>query len=290
MMRSSCCWKIGKEDGRIMKKILSVCLVLIMVLSLTGGGSNPAVEIMKNAQDQTAAIENFEAETVISMAVRIGGIENAVKMTTNAVIFTNPKKMKICMSDGAESTEMLVLQEDDASHVYIRESGEWVEWTLSNTRLSQLDAQQNMAFYLNLVDESVTFSKVAEEILNGQETYYFDMEVPPEISRKIFQMADMEEQLAAMRDLSRVRGDLSSNIGSLTIRMWYDKTTGYPLQYEIDMTDIMRAMYEQMFQAMIEWRGWAPEDLEISLTECILTMTYSNYNSAEDFELPVVAE
>ncbi|HIZ56905.1 MAG TPA: hypothetical protein H9671_12090 [Firmicutes bacterium] len=268
-----------------MKKFLSIGLILAMVLSLTSCGSISAVEIMKNAQDQTAAIENFEAEIVTSIAMNIGGMETAIKTTTNTVAFTDPMKMKIFISEGTQNMEIVIVQEGDAYYAYGNLGGEWVKEKLPADALVQYDAQQNMAFYLDLVDE-LTFSPVTEEKLNGQAVYHFDAEASAETIQKIFQATGMDDQLAALGDLSGMMEDLFSNLNGLKMSMWYDKATGYPLQYEMDMTEI----YNQMIQNLMDQMDASTGDLGFNVTELKLTMTYSNYNSAEDFELPVIAE
>ncbi len=86
-------------------------------------------------------------------------------------------------------------------------------------------------------------------------------------------------------DTSQVDSMLD-DLGELTIDLWIDEATLYPVKYEIDMTGAMDTLMTNMIAAM----GEQGEGISMSIPKMAVSMTCSNYNGVTEIAIPEEAK
>ncbi len=73
-----------------------------------------------------------------------------------------------------------------------------------------------------------------------------------------------------------------TDLGDITIDLWIDAESFYPVKYEMDMTSVMDSLIKAMAESMAD----QAEGLSMSIPKMKMVMNCSNYNAAEDFTVP----
>jgi len=75
-----------------------------------------------------------------------------------------------------------------------------------------------------------------------------------------------------------------SELGDLPMSVWIN-ADGYPVQYEMDMSQ----MIDSILQKALEAEGTA-EGMTMTVSKAAMSLTCSNFDAVEDFELPAEAQ
>ena len=84
---------------------------------------------------------------------------------------------------------------------------------------------------------------------------------------------------------SKIRSDLGKNLKGLTVHIWVDEATGYPVRYEMDLTAILEDMTDSISKTL----GGYSEESGRTMTRAVVSMTCANFNSAAEIVLPDAA-
>lgn len=75
---------------------------------------------------------------------------------------------------------------------------------------------------------------------------------------------------------------LFKDMDDMEVYFWFNPETLYPVKYEMDMTNLMSSLYENLF-AML---GAEAEGVSVNVSKVLISMEISNINNATEFTIP----
>ena len=264
---------------------LSLAAVL-MLGGCSGGSSAPTAEqLMTTAETKMAEVTNFSATMSMIMNMSMG--EESVESATavDMLMFSDPVKMKMTMSMdmgelGVTEMDMYMVEQEDQLYTYAAYGSEWIYYATDASELAQYDAAQNTDMYLSTLTNATVGAK---EDINGMQAYRIDGVITDE---------DMEQALVESGALGSAASfgltedqllALYKETGDLPMALWITDD-GYVVRYVMDMTALMQNVMGSILGDAAELEGFS-----ISIDAMQIDMTMSNFNQAEDFELPAEA-
>lgn len=275
-----------KQHGR---SIAAVLMALTMAVGLAacgnegggeGGGDAAELtpqEVLQKSQETLNAVKSVHYDMDLGFQMSADGQTIDVK-TTSAVDYTSEPvsmKMEVSADVGGQTqdTTMYLVEEDGSAVMYMNANGQWINQEVAD--LSEYDATASMDLYFS---SSENFTANGTETINGVEANRYDGVIVKEDMAAVLDASGMDDMLAQM-NMSSDDIDVT-NLGDLSISIWIDPTTYYPVKYEMDMTSFMQALMTQVY-------GDQLQGLEIK--GVVVSMTMSQFDEVSPVELPAEA-
>lgn len=290
------------------KRALAALSALTLTLSLTacGGGGQQSTgdsgtDAMTPTERVAAAEEKMSALTSLSidmtqdiglsfaMADQSQELNMSTKMQMDVI--QEPLKakgtMQIDMGEelgGVQDVELYIMSEDDAANVYMQMGGQWIKQSVTEAELGQYDAADSLELYL---DSAADFAEAGTEQIGGADATKFTGVIKGD------KLYDVIEESGVLSSLGQTGTDVSedelkamlSELGDLPMSVWIN-ADGYPVQYEMDMSQ----MIDSIVQNALEAEGAADQGMTMTVSKAAMSLTCSNFNAVEDFELPAEAQ
>lgn len=280
-----------------------ICAVSFMfALAACGGGSSSGAaktediaKVLSDAQTKVAEAKSMQADMTMDMNMTLDTDGQSQTMNTSTqmkmLMFNNPMKMKMDMAMkldmGGElgnqdiNMTMYMVENNGTYTLYTQNGTQWTSQTLDSATMEQYDPQASMSLYLKSAE---SFKVDGEETINGEKTKKYIGVISNEALNEVMAASGVANSLSGMGmdgiDLSTLYKDM----GDLPIALWINEA-GYPVRYQLDMTEMMNKLYAKMMEQMSEG---AVGD-KISCSKVFISMDISNYDKAEAFELPAEA-
>lgn len=289
------------------KRALAVLSALTLTLSLTacGGGQqstgDSGTDAMTPAERVAAAEEKMSALTSLSidmtqdigMSFAMADQSQELNMSTKMQmdVIQEPLKakgtMQIDMGEelgGVQDVELYIMSEDDAANLYMQMGGQWIKQSVTEAELGQYDAAESLELYL---DSAADFAEAGTEQVGGADATKFTGVIKGD------KLYDVIEESGVLSSLGQTGTDVSedelkamlSKLGDLPMSVWIN-ADGYPVQYEMDMSQ----MIDSILQKALEMEGAADQGMTMTVSKAAMSLTCSNFNAVEDFELPAEAQ
>lgn len=280
-----------------MNKLATLALAGAMVFGLSScGGSTTAsmtpAEVLAAASENLATVESYHADMYMDMNMTMSMYGADLVMTsvteTTMDMFIDPMKayvdMRMVMDMGEDYGGETEMQMDyylaDDEGVYLMYSPDIGITSIDTTMFAQMDPSASMELYIgsgaDFVDEGV-------ESLDGGDATKYTGVITGDAMEEVLSQSGMMDYLTGM-GLSDDGMDIAAiyaEMGDMTISVWVDEN-GYPVRYDMDMTEMMNVMMNNILASFGEDLG----DTSMAFDSVFLTMTISNLNAVEDFELP----
>ena len=290
------------------KRALAALSALTLTLSLTacGGGGQQSTgdsgtDAMTPTERVAAAEEKMSALTSLSidmtqdigMSFAMADQSQELNMTTKMQmdVIQEPLKakgtMQIDMDEdlgGAQDVELYIMSEDDAANLYMQMGGQWIKQSVTEAELGQYDAADSLELYL---DSAADFAEAGTEQVGGADATKFTGVIKGD------KLYDVIEESGVLGSLGQTGTDVSedelkamlSELGDLPMSVWIN-ADGYPVQYEMDMSQ----MIDSILQKALEMEGAADQGMTMTVSKAAMSLTCSNFNAVDDFELPAEAQ
>ena len=289
------------------KRALAVLSALTLTLSLTacGGGQqstgDSGTDAMTPAERVAAAEEKMSALTSLSidmtqdigMSFAMADQSQELNMSTKMQmdVIQEPLKakgtMQIDMGEelgGVQDVELYIMSEDDAANLYMQMGGQWIKQSVTEAELGQYDAAESLELYL---DSAADFAEAGTEQVGGADATKFTGVIKGD------KLYDVIEESGVLSSLGQTGTDVSedelkamlSKLGDLPMSVWIN-ADGYPVQYEMDMSQ----MIDSILQKALEMEGAADQGMTMTVSKAAMSLTCSNFNAVDDFELPAEAQ
>lgn len=244
------------------------------------------------AQENMKEITSLDASTVMEMDMVVGanGEEQSLESVTTMAMscIYDPLQMSMDVTvdageAGSMTTTMYVENTDDGCMAYMNDGSGWQSQEISVTDVDQYDLSTDMGVYLN---GDYGFQAEGKDEVNGAAAYKYTGSITGD------EMKDLMLSSGALDSVSRIGLDTSQvdgmldGLGDLAINLWIDEATLYPVKYEIDMTEAMDTLMNNMIAAM----GEQGEGLSMSIPKMVVSMTCSNYNGVTEISIPEEAK
>lgn len=290
------------------KKIFALMLTAIAALSFAACGEDAAndetAEVVESAVEEdvdayAAALEkmadvdsmNAQMSVIMSMSLGKDGAENSIESVTtmDMTYFADPAHMKADMTvdmgelGNVSQSVYAEISEDGTYTMYLYDGSDWQKQTVELGDLEQFDARSSM---LSNMDASNHFEKVGMESVDGTNAYRYEGVVTGEAMKNTILSSGMLDSFSSFGIGEEELEEMVSGLGEITVVLWIDEESLYPVRYELDMTEIM----DKLITKMLESLGTQAEGISISCQKVEVVMTCSNYNEAADFEIPEEAK
>ncbi len=287
-------WYIGnKPREENMKKILTILLCLTLLISMTAcsgkdmtQGKAPE-EILEEAITKAAEWENYEMALETHMVMDIppqGEIE--MNMTGVGVAFIKPLKMHMTMSmdmpqmEESQNIEQYIVQEEDTFSIYQNYEGQWYKNVMEDEGIEELMSVDPMESIQLFVKHIKSAEIAEEEKINDKDAVRIDVTVSFDMYKELM-------ETNGSLDMSAMFGmdvfEMLGNMGDLTYSIWVEKESLNVVKYHMNLSEAMNKMAE----AMQEIEEVPQELIDVYQTSQMeMSVTLSNQNNVEDFEIP----
>ena len=246
---------------------------------------NPIEESLK----RMAEVDSMEVEMVLNMdmSVEADGESQSIESVTimDMECMTDPLKIKMEMEmDMGEAGSMTMsiygdVDENGNYVMYMFDGTSWIAQEVSEFDLEAYNAQSSMEAQIG--DTSVYVLEGTEKV-DGKEAYKYSYTMTGDEMKEALSDAGALDSLSQLGLSESDAYGMLDGLGEIVTYVYVDAETYYPIKYEMDMTEIMDALYAAMLEAL----GEQVEGLSMSVSKMELVMTCSNYNGISDITVP----
>lgn len=276
-----------------MKRATALILSAALALSLaacsggeTGSANEPAKDPLVAATEKLAGLKSLDAQTIMEMEISVQGQTVTSKTTMDITSFSDPLKMKIEVTSEAagasQKASIYAEGEKDAYTIYTSADGtNWAKASATEADLLQYDAKASLVEYLAL---SSDFKEAGTETLDAGEATKYTGVIGSDGIEAVIGSSGALDTLSSSGITDEQLKTMFKDMKDMPVTLWLDKATGYPVKYDIDMTDVMAAIAKGILTATGQ-----PEDA-MAFTKTTISITQSNFDKATDFEIPAEAK
>ncbi len=273
-----------------------IAAAVVMAIALTGCGSSgataadgePTAEDLINLSSEAMAdVKSMSASMVMELSAEIEDETLDMLMTADMdTIYEEPVKLKMDMNvstDGetAVGYSMYAVQDGNTMNTYINlGDGTWYSQQVTVADMSQYNAQSNTVLYLSNLS---SFSAEKSETVNGVETTVISGVLTGDGMKEAIINSGMESFTGSLGEMTEEEIDeVISQLGDMPVKLWISDD-GYVMKYELEMTEMMQKLVVAVVAQSV---GAAEEEIPITVSKMLISMTCDNYNAVEDFEIP----
>ncbi len=256
---------------------------------------NTDVDVFAAAQEKMKSekISSLTGKMVMDMEMTISADGETQTMkaanTMDMTCFYDPTRFKMDMTvDAGESgtsnmTMYADTAEDGTCTLYISDGTNWQAQEVELTQIEQYDAASNMTGYMQ---DSYEFQDAGTEQIDGKNARKYTGTLKgDDLKETVMSTGALDSLNSLGMDTTQVES-MFNDLGDLPINLWIDETDLVPVKYEMDMTSLMSKLMANTLEAM----GSEAEGVSMEFNKLHVVMTCSDYNSAEEFEIPEEAK
>lgn len=256
---------------------------------------NTDVDVFAAAQEKMKSekISSLTGKMVMDMEMTISADGETQTMkaanTMDMTCFYDPTRFKMDMTvDAGESgTSNMMMYADTAEDgtctLYISDGTNWQAQEVELTQIEQYDAASNMTGYMQ---DSYEFQDAGTEQIDGKNARKYTGTLKgDDLKETVMSTGALDSLNSLGMDTTQVES-MFNDLGDLPINLWIDETDLVPVKYEMDMTSLMSKLMANTLEAM----GSEAEGVSMEFNKLHVVMTCSDYNSAEEFEIPEEAK
>ncbi|WP_304509129.1 DUF6612 family protein [Anaerotignum sp.] len=273
-----------------MKQRIRYFLLTITAILIFSGCStkeNDAATLIENARQKMAEVTSLQAKMNMNVKMNLDSEEISTIATADISTFVQPLKMKLDVSSFMENNveqktimQMYVQEQGDGITAFINAGTGWVRTQLEKNSLGQYQVYDNIIGYLSSIENPE--NKGAEKI-GDTSVVRIDGVLKGETMGKIiedsgiltsaFNLGISQEELQAMY----------KEIGELPVTLWIGED-GLVYQCETDISNLIQMIIDKTIDLFTDDN--AENNSNFSVQHASFSMSYSNFNSVEDFEIP----
>lgn len=288
---------------KILKRASALTIALAAAIALTSCGTDTETgkndgvitpnnaelsvsEIFEKAMENTASIKSASYSIGMDMEMSSEGTDFSIATTGNIKMTADPMEyeMTLDMNMGEEigsmTTTSYLVNEDGKQVLYsgVVYGGEtfWSkQYDATLDSFEQYNAMENIEMYL---ENAESFKENGTDDINGTEAVRYDGTITGESLENAINstLGDLGTSIDGT-DLSA--SEIFNGIGDLTLSVWIDKETLTVRKYEMDMSEIMSKLFENMSADDESLAG-------IDVSKVFLSMTVSSYNDIDSITVP----
>ncbi len=254
----------------------------------SGGAGGGAVDPLVTAMANMEKAESMDAKMVMEMDMEANGETLETVTTMDMSVFNSPMRMKVDMTmdmGGYGDVSMAIYAEeaDGGLVMYMYDGMDWYSENAAADDLEQYNVGSSMDFYMN---STTGFKQEGTEQMEGVSAYKYTGAITGEAMQDVILSSGALDSLGAQMGMDEAQlKDLLSGMGDISVVLWINEETLYPVRYEMDMTAVMDGLMAKILENM----GSEAEGLTMSVPKMAISITCSNFNSATDFEIPAEA-
>ena len=267
-----------------MKKFNLIILALMVSLIFTVAGcAKEQSDIISKARASSSSIKNYDLDMTMDIAMSVMDQDVVMKMNMNSTNFIDPIKSKSTVSIdmgelGKQESQSYVVQDGNVIKVYTYAMGKWSVEELND--LKNMEEALSEANFKVFLDNFSNFKETGTDVVDGKDVVVYEGIIKGESLGEVMQTSGLLESLQSdmSMDYDVVFG---TDMGDMPVKFWIEKDSAYPVKYEMDMAEVMNRLMTIIYAEAIPGT-----DLEVNVSKCLVVMTMSNINKAEDFKIP----
>lgn len=288
-----------------MKKLLSLLLVCMLVVSVAGCGkktpTEPA-EILKQTQEKAQNVKSVEGTMTVDVDAKfeMGEQTQDIKaaLTMDMASFVDPLKAKVDMTIdlttlglGKQEIAVYVAKEEEDYYTYMQMAGEWTKIKLEKEQiesaLKQASAEGNTDLYSKNAD---SFTNKGEVDLDGKKAIQLEGSIKGESIKTIIEETDALDEADTYKDMIT---PYFEDLKDIPVTMFVDVDTMQTTKATMDMKDFLQGIIDKAIEQlapMLTGAEAGASDMKVTLNKCDVAITYKNFDNATDFEVPEEAK
>lgn len=284
-----------------LKKFMASLCALILILSAAGCAAPAADPAATEAVN--AALEKFMAcgsFTVNQLTERteqltVDGVVQVYKGSTqlDVSLITGDDARMVSSSfttienngDLLEKTALsYILPEDGGYAEYAFDGAHWYKMSVNDAHaLSSVNAG---AFIAGFYADRIEFGKGSEDSLEGGKAMRYEGILSGDTLLDMLATSGYLSNVAAMSEnqQAKIMENLAKDLSGISVSVWVDQASGYPVRFEVNMTDALKELDKSINKTLgnKEAADWV-------VTECVISMSVTDFDAVEEIELPAEA-
>lgn len=276
------------------KKAIGYILAITMAVSMTACNSSTTEgetaaltpeEIIQAAETKIQEATSVESEMDMEIVMSMTGQNFSMKTNSIMSVFAEPLKAKmnttVDVSElGSNNVEMYIGQEDGKTMMYTNMMGNWIKQEITQEQMTPYDTQQSMVKYL---DSSTGLKEVGKEEVNAEEATKYEGVIARDTLAETMQSVGTTKNLEALlAGIDMTSDQLYEGLSDVKVAVWIN-AEGYPVKYEMDMTEMTQGLMRKVMQTS---GVSAQEAAKLDVSTAKLSIINKNINNVTDFEIP----
>lgn len=295
-----------------------ICMVMVIgCLSGCGGKTDEALLSGSVKTLNEAKNFDFSSKTTGKMKVTIGGMSQEVDINSEVkgTQFAEPFKAKMTANTTTAGTtvtmDTYVAKENDKYTTYMKVNNEWSKMSLGD--LEQAMATSGMSSLQEQLSEDASKYVKKDDIEQNDKKYLvYDYTVSGDEIKNMMKSvtSSMGSLLAAGQDsidMEKLLNDMVKDVGDITMTILIDRESETIYEVRYSMAEMMNKMMDSLMKSIADMakeeakkeanKGkdaeFSEEDMaqlfssmKIEVGSMDMVTSYSNMNSADDFEIP----
>lgn len=284
-----------------MKRFLSAVFAALLMLSCTACGSSTSqadTDAVKAAVDKFRACSSFSMvqTTEQQEAGTMEGLDYSYSSSTRMelILIAEPSLQMMTSTtakldyDGEKMEQTMssyVVPENGGYAEYYYDGAEWFK--VSSDDASALTGFSAAAVADAFFTDIIAFGKVGEESMDGLKASRYEGKLGGE---DLVGMLEVNGQLSSISSMSQnqqeiIKKNLVKDLDPVTVRVWIDESSGYPIRFELDMSGLFMGMDKSISKSL----GEKTSSSQRSLNEYVVSMIPADFNAVDKIELPAEA-
>lgn len=278
---------------KLMKKILAFAMAALMLLGLCGCGMFELA--VARAASNMAELESVHMDLVMEMETEMSimGQSQAIDMRLDMGMDVQTQPTTMMKLEG--TVEMLGMEQNIIS--YMEQNGEAVDcymsidgtnWEMGSLEGDSAPTLEGAFASIDVLAESAkSFEKAGKEEIMGSTATRYDGKISGDSIKEIMSATDVY----GMTDdsMGTFLNELSPDMGVPT-SVWIDDENGMISRFEIDMTELMKLMADEIVAQAKEEAGEEEIEVDMVIGKVVISATYSQFDSIEPIEIPAEAK
>ena len=280
------------------KKAVCLLLATLLVLSAAAcGKADPAdTDAVRAALDKFRNCESFTAVQLSRQQERIVeegteyeyGLVNEVEMNViTAPSFqletTTTSSIEFDGELSSQTITSYILPENGGYTEYFNNGTEW--YKLSTQDADIMSGIGADAIIKSFFVDSVDFRRVGEEERNGLKAARYEGRLEGEELVKLLESSGYLGSIASMSEnqQSQIKKLFAKELKAVTVLVWLDEGSGYPVGFEVNMAQVLKALGESVAKST------GSGESQLNISEYVISMSLKNFNAVGDIVLPAEA-
>lgn len=230
-------------------------------------------------------VKSMTAQTDMDFSMTVDGETMDITSSGDMIIFNDPLKLKMNMSQniGEEIEIEYYMQSAENGMVDMYFGNEEMGWNKQQVDMSYVEQLKgNTDYYLSYAE---SFESAGEDTVNGEKTEKFQGVMKAEDINEILAETDLDSVVTSVGgDVSNLE-NVFEGLEDIPMTIWISEESGYPVKYDMEISQMLQVVMENTLAAYEGAEGME-EVPEINISNAKIVMTYSDFNEAEDFEIP----
>ncbi len=230
----------------------------------------------------------MDAKMVMEMDMTAGDQTLETVTTIDTSLFTEPMRLKVDMTmdmSGYSDVGMEIYAEEAEDGTLVMYQYDGMDWSTQNVTtddLVQYDVSGSMDAY---IASASNFKQEGTEQVGGASAYKYTGVITGDSMQDVMMSSGALDSLGTQMNMDEAQMEELLS-GDIAVTLWIDEENLYPVQYDMDMTEVMDGLMGKILEAA----GNDAAGLTMSIPKMTISMTCGNFNSATDFTIPEEAK